>query len=93
MHAVRSEEAVVDALGERVLEDRVAEISIRVGVLSTQRGCRHAKLGGGLEVFEDGPPRRIVASAASMALVHDHQVEEVPRIVAEDPEGIAHVGH
>src|SRR6266511_3526084 len=44
-------------------------------------------------MLQDGPPRRVVARTAAMALVHNDEIEEVPWIVAEDTQGIAAVGH
>ncbi len=85
MHPVRREEAVVDALPEAVFVDRIAEVPVRVAGLVAQGRGRHAELEGRLEVFEDGAPRAGVARAAAVALVHDHQVEEVGGKRPEEP--------
>ncbi len=75
--AVGGEETILDSLPQRILIDRVAEVEVGVAVVLPQRCCRHAKLEGGLEPLEDFPPVGIVAGAAPVALVHDHQVKEV----------------
>jgi hypothetical protein len=83
-HSIRREKSVLDALSERVLEQRVAEVRIRVRGLVALRRSGHAKLRRGREVLEDPPPRGRDAGAAAVALVDDHEVEEVRRVVAED---------
>ena len=79
MHAIGREEAVVDALPQAVLVDRIAEVEVGVAVVVAQRRRGHAELIGGLEVFEDGAPRAVVAGAAAVAFIDDDQVEEVGR--------------
>jgi hypothetical protein len=54
--AVGSEEAVVDALPQAVLVDRVAEVEIGIAVVVTQRRGRHPELERRLEVLENGTP-------------------------------------
>ncbi len=83
MHAVRREEAVVDALPQAVFVDRIAEIAVGVAVVLAQRRGRHAELVGRLEVFEDLAPGAVIARAAAMALVDDDQVEEIGRDMLE----------
>ena len=83
MHAVGREEAVVDALPQAVGVDRVAEVEVGVAVVVAQRRRGHAELVGRLEVFEDLAPVALVARAAAVALVHDDEVEEVGRVLAE----------
>jgi hypothetical protein len=48
-------------------------------VLRLSRRSGEADLGGGRKVIEDLPPRRILRSAAAMALIDDDQVEELRR--------------
>ena len=74
---VGREEAVLDALLERVGVDRIAEVGEGRDVLRLLRRRGQAELDGGLEVVEDLPPRAVLAGAAAVALVDDHQVEEV----------------
>jgi len=69
--------AVLDALLQRVRVDRLSEV-LRVGdVLSFLRGRREADLRRAAEVGQDFPPSRVLVGTAAMALVHDHQIEEV----------------
>ncbi len=73
---VGREEAVLDPLAERVPVDGVAEVLVAVHVVAA-RGCGQTKLDGTGEVIENCPPGRVLLGAATMALVHDDQVEEV----------------
>jgi hypothetical protein len=77
MHAIRRKEAVVNALLEAVLIDRVAEIQVGVAVVLALRCSSHAELVGRLEIFEDFAPVGIVLGAAAMAFVHNNQVKEI----------------
>ena len=52
-HPVGREEAVLDALCERVLEERVAEVVVAVDGLVALRGRGHAELRRRREVLED----------------------------------------
>ena len=79
MHAVRREEAVLDALPQAVGVERIAEVRVRVAVVLPQRRRGHADLECGLEIFQDLAPVALVAGAAAVALVHDDEVEEVSR--------------
>ena len=81
---VRGEEAVGDALPERVGVDRVAEVLDVGDVLRLLGRGGQADLRGGREVFEDLAPRGIVGGAAAVALVDDDQVEEVGRELLVD---------
>ena len=83
-HLVGREEAVVDALLERVGVDRLAEVVDVGDVLGFLRRGGQADLGGGGEVFEDFAPGRILRGAAAMALVDHDQVEEAGRELAEE---------
>lgn len=87
-HPVGGEEAVLDALGERVLEDRITEVVVAVdGLVALGRGG-HTELRGGAEVVENRAPRRFGAGAPAMALVDDDQVEEVWLELPEDAVGV-----
>ena len=81
-HLIGSEEAVLDALLERVGVDRLAKVvDVRdVGGL-LGRG-RQADLGCGGEVIEDLAPGGILGGAAAMALIDDDQVEKAGRELA-----------
>ena len=79
---IRGEKAVRDALGQAVLVDRVAEVIVGVDVVLPSRRRGHADLARRLEPLQDFPPVAVVAGAAAVALVHDDQIEEVPRILA-----------
>ena len=81
---VGSEEAVVDALLERVGVDRLAEVVDVGDVLGLLRRGGQADLGGGGEVFEDLAPGRILGGAAAVALVDHDEVEETGRELAEE---------
>ena len=83
-HLVGSEEAVADALLQRVGVDRLAEVVDVGDVLGFLRRGGEADLGGAGEVFEDLAPGGIFGRAAAMALVDDDEVEEVRRELAEE---------
>ena len=79
---IRGQKPVRDPLGQAVLIDRIAEVVVGIDVVLTPRRRGHADLHGGLEPLQDLPPAATFARAAAMALVDDHQIEEVARIVA-----------
>ena len=82
-HLVGRQEAVADALLERIGVNRVAEIGDVGDVLGFLRRRGHADLRRRGEIFEDFPPRRILGRAAAVALVDHDQVEEARRELAE----------
>ena len=82
-HLVGREEAVADALLQRIGENRLAEIVDVGDVFGLLRRGGHADLRGSREIFEDFPPGRILGGAAAMALVDHDQVEEAGRELAE----------
>ena len=89
---VGGEEAVLDALLERVGVNRVAEVidvRDRPGFLR-RRG--QADLGGGGEILEDLSPGGVLRGASAMALVDDDQVEEVGRELLVDVAGLLGAG-
>ena len=89
LHLERRQEAVVDAVLERVDVDRLAEVGVGVDVVLALGRGGQAELHGGREVVEDAAPVAFVVRAAAMALVDDDEVEEVRRILAEVGRGLA----
>ena len=81
---VGREEAVVDALLERVGVDRVAEVVDVGDVFGFLGRGGQADLRGGREVVEHLAPGGVVGGAAAVALVDDDQVEEVGRELLVD---------
>lgn len=80
---VGCQEAVADALPQRIGEDRRPEI-IGVGdVFGLLRGRREADLRGCREVVEDLAPSRVRGRAAAVAFVDDDEVEEARRELAK----------
>jgi len=80
---VGGEEAVADALLERVGEDRRAEVVEVRDILRLLRRRREADLGGSGEVLEDLAPGGVGGGAAAVALVYDDEVEEARGELAE----------
>jgi len=80
VHAIGRQEAVRDALRQRVGIERRAEIGVGVPVIIPERRRRHAELIGRLEIVQNVSPVAVVARAAAVALIDDDQVEEVRRI-------------
>ena len=81
---VGRQEAVADALLERVGVDRFAEVVDVGDVFGFLRRGGQADLGGAGEVVEDLPPGGILGRAAAVALVDHDQVEEAGRELAEE---------
>ena len=81
---VGREEAVLDALLQRVGVDGLAEVVDVGDVLRLLGRGGQADLGGGGEVFEDLAPGGILGGAAAVALVDDDEVEEAGRELAEE---------
>ena len=80
---VGREEAVADALLQRIGENRLAEIGDVGDVFGFLRRGGQADLRRAGEIVEDFPPGRILGRAAAMALVDHDQVEEAGRELAE----------
>jgi len=80
--AVGGEETVGDALAQAVLVERLAEVDVGVAALLVERRRRQAELGRAVEMVQDRAPPALVAGAAPVGLVHDHEVEEVGRVGA-----------
>jgi hypothetical protein len=81
---VRGQEAVADALPQRVGVDRRAEVVDVGDVLGLLGRGGQADLRGGAEVVEDLAPGGVFGGAAAVALVDDDQVEEVGRQLAKE---------
>ena len=79
---VGREEAVADALLQRVGVNRLAEVVDVGDVFGFLRRGGQADLRRAGEVVEDFPPGRILGGAAAMALVDHDQVEEAGRELA-----------
>ena len=78
------QKAVVDALFQRILIYGVAKVTVGVGVYFASWGSRHAYLHSGTEIVQYAPPVALVPRTSSVALVHNHQVEEVLRVLAKE---------
>ena len=74
---VGREEAVLDALLERVGVNRLAEVVDVAHVLGLFGRSCHAQLNRAREVVEHLPPRGVGSGAAPVALVYDDEVEEL----------------
>ena len=81
MNAIRGQKTVINPLPQAVRIDRVSEIAVCVPVVLAQRCGGHAHLIRALKVFQNLPPVALIPSAAPMTLVHDNQVEEIPRVL------------
>ena len=81
---VGGEEAVLDALLERVGVDRLAEVMDVGDVLGFLGRGGEADLRGGGKVVEDLAPGGILGGAAAVAFVDDDEVEEAGRELAEE---------
>ena len=79
MDLVRGKKAIFDPLPKRISVDRVSKVGVRVPRLISEGRRRHAELIGRLKIVEDRAPRAVVARAAAMALIDNHQVEEIGR--------------
>jgi hypothetical protein len=78
---VGGEEAIVDALLERVRVDRRANVGERGGLASLLRRGRQAQLDGGRKMVEDVTPRAVFRGAAPVALVDDHEVKNLAELL------------
>src|SRR3990172_9086037 len=81
MDSIGGEKAVLDALPKAVGVERVAEVTVCVTIIFSERGSCHTNLAGGVEILEDLAPVALVGSAPPMALIHDDQVKEVLGII------------
>ena len=83
LHLKRRQEAIVNAILERVSIDGLAEVGVGVHIVPAL-GCRcEAELHGGREVFQNAPPSAFIIRAAPMTLVDHDEVEEVRRIFSK----------
>ena len=76
-HLIRREEAVGDALAKGVDVDGFAEVFDIGNVPGLLGSGGEPDLGGRGEVFEHLPPRGVLGGAATVALVHNDEIEEV----------------
>ena len=76
-HTVRSKEAIVDALQERVGIYRFSEIVKVVSSVNSLWRSRKTYLGGAVKIFQYLSPSGIILCTSSMALVNNYKVEEV----------------
>ena len=83
-HFVRSQEAVLDTLPQRVGVNRAPEIMDIGDVLGFLGRGRESDLGGAGEVIENLPPGCIVGGAAAMTLINDDQVKKARREFPEE---------
>ena len=74
---VGGQEAVGDALSERIGVDRIAKVLNVGNVFGFFGGCRQSNLGCRCEILEDLSPSCIVRSTAAMALIDNHQIKKV----------------
>lgn len=93
MNAIRREETIVNTLTEAILKNGITEIQVGVAIIITQRRGGHAELDCRSEVIEDHAPRAVFAGTASVALVHNDQVEEIGWELAEEPFAAFVLGH
>src|ERR1700733_1896631 len=83
LYAERRQEAIVDALLERIDIQRIAEVSVGVRILLSLWRRSQAELNRGSKVFQDSAPVALVIGPAAVALVDNDEVEEIRRIVPE----------
>ena len=74
---VRGQEAIADALPERVDMNRLAEVVDVRDILGFPGGGGEADLRGALEVLQDLPPSGIFRRTAPVAFVNNDEVEKV----------------
>ena len=75
--AERTEKAIIDALFEGLLIDRISEILVSVTIDITL-GCRgEAQLYCRREMIHDVSPRALIICSSTMALVNDDEIEKV----------------
>src|ERR1035438_2727014 len=89
LYAERGEESVVDAVFERVLIDRFAEIDVGIRVLLALRRGGQAELNSGSKILHDAAPIAFIVGPAAMALVDNDEIKEIWRVLAEIWRGFA----
>ncbi len=85
LHFEGRQEAVVDAILERVNIDRLAEVAVGVHVVFAFGRGSQTELHRRGKIFKNTAPIAFIVGPAAMALVNDDEIEEVRRIVAEIP--------
>ena len=83
-HLVGCEEAIGDALAQRVGVNRFAEVFDVGDLLGFLGRGGKADLRRRGEIFQDLPPRRIIGGTAPVTLVHDDEIEEIRRELLVD---------
>ena len=78
-----SQESVIDAVLERIDENRIAEILVGVRIFLPPWSGGEAELNGGGKILHDPAPVAFVVCSSAMAFVNDDEIEEVGRIVSE----------
>ena len=81
---VGREKAIGDALLERVAVDRLAEVVLGGNIDRLLRGCGESDLSRGVEVLQNVSPSGVLGGATPMALIDDHEIEEVRGELLED---------
>ena len=81
---VGREEAVVDALAQRVGVHRLTEVVNAGNLFGFLGRCGQANVRGVAEVIEDFAPGRVFGGAAAMAFVDHDEVKEVGRELLVD---------
>src|SRR5216683_959793 len=88
LHLKGREEAVVDAIFERVDVNGVAKVGVGVHVVFALGRGSESELHSGCEIFQDAAPIALVVGTAAMAFVNDDEIEEVRRVLAEIGRGL-----
>ena len=83
-HLVGRQEPVVDPLSQGIGVDRLAEVVDVGDVLGFAGRCGHAQVRRRREVLQDVVPLGVLRGAPAVALVHDHEIEEVRRELPVD---------
>ncbi len=82
MHPIGGEKTILDPLPQTVLIDRIAEVSICIPVVLSERRRGHSELIRRLKIFKDLPPVALIAGASPVTLIDDDEVKESRVILA-----------
>lgn len=82
MDAVRGEKAIINALTQAVLVDRITEVLIGISVVLAARRGRHPELVRRFEILQDFAPITFVPGASPVTLIHDNKIEEIRGVFA-----------
>src|SRR5262249_27742585 len=83
LHTEWREEAVIDALLERIGIDRAAKVGVRVHVVLAPGRRGEAELNGRSKIRENIAPGAFVVRSAAMTLVNNDKIEELGWVLAE----------